>query len=224
MTLTADEMFGRAASGLPCWMGYSDGSRAALPTARWMGGAAASQEDLAADHEMLRHCVGPTLDLGCGPGRLTESLVRRGVSSLGVDTSRKAVDLTVGRGGRAVLRDLFDALPDAGRWASVLLADGNIGIGGDPVRLLRRAAELIRPDGTVIAEVDAPGSNHVIEQSVRWETDTTFGEWFAWARVSVDATADLAHAAGLTVVDVAPVHGRYFARMSLADHQFVNSR
>jgi hypothetical protein len=36
----------------------------------------------------------------------------------------------------------------------VLLMDGNIGIGGDPADLLRRCAELVRPDGLVLVEVD----------------------------------------------------------------------
>ena len=216
MTVTADEMFRRASAGLPCWMGHADGSREALPIARWMGGEASSIEDRAVDASLLGHCSGSTLDLGCGPGRLTEGLVRRGISALGVDTSREAVDMTVGRGGRAVLRDLFEPLPNAGEWECVLLADGNVGIGGDPVRLLRRAAELIRPDGAVIAEVDGPGTALVQPKTVRWETETMAGDWFAWASVSVDATADLARAAGLTVVDIVPLHGRYFARMENA--------
>ncbi|MGA9869643.1 MAG: methyltransferase domain-containing protein [Rhodococcus sp. (in: high G+C Gram-positive bacteria)] len=216
MTVTADDLFSRASSGLPCWMGRSDGSRESLPTDRWMGGDASSDEDRSADLSMIGQCSGPTLDLGCGPGRLTEGLARRGISALGVDTSRKAVDLTVGRGGNAVLRDLFEPLPHAGEWSCVLLADGNIGIGGDPVRLLRRAAELIRPDGAVIAEVEPPGADHVQPQTVRWETDTLVGDWFAWASVSVNATAGLARAAGLVVVDIAPIHGRYFARLESA--------
>ncbi|WP_072806255.1 methyltransferase domain-containing protein [Rhodococcoides yunnanense] len=213
MTVTADELFRRASSGLPCWMGNPDGTREPLPIARWMGGDASSMEDRAADRTMIGQCTGPTLDLGCGPGRLTEGLARRGISALGVDTSREAVDLTVGRGGRAVLRDLFEPLPRAGEWSCVLLADGNIGIGGDPVRLLRRAADLIRPDGAVIAEVDAPGAARFQKRTVRWETDTMVGDWFAWASVSTAAIADLARTAGLTVVDIAPMHGRYFARM-----------
>ncbi|MDV7991307.1 methyltransferase domain-containing protein [Rhodococcus sp. IEGM 1374] len=221
MSVTADTLFNRAAAGLPCWIGDSDGSRQQLPTERWMGGSASSAEDRRADHAMLSHCTGPTIDLGCGPGRLTEALARRGVSALGVDTSRAAVDLTIGRGGNAVLRDLFEPLPDTGNWSCVLLADGNIGIGGDPVRLLRRAADLLAPHGAVIVEVDAPSDTGIRHRTVRWETDTMVGDWFAWSSVSADATADLAGAAGLRVVDVAPIHGRWFAQMTLAP--FTNS-
>ncbi|MDP9442781.1 MAG: hypothetical protein M3P34_11540, partial [Actinomycetota bacterium] len=53
---------------------------------------------------------------------------------------------------------VFGALPGEGRWATALLIDGNIGIGGDPVALLRRVAELLRPAGVVLVELDAPGA------------------------------------------------------------------
>lgn len=214
MTVTADTLFRRAAVGLPCWMADSDGTRSQLPTARWMGGAASSTADRRADESMISGCCGPTIDLGCGPGRLTEAITKRGVTALGVDTSRAAVDLTIGRGGRAVLRDIFDPLPDTGNWACVLLADGNIGIGGDPVRLLRRAAELLAPGGTIVAELDAPGDTAIRHRTIRWETDTTVGDWFAWSSVGPDATTDIARAAGLTVLDIAPIGRRWFARMS----------
>ena len=44
--------------------------------------------------------------------------------------------------------------PATGRWQTVLLADGNVGLGGDPRRVLRRAAELLRRGGRCIAEFD----------------------------------------------------------------------
>ena len=98
----------------------------------------------------------------------------------------------------------------------MLLADGNIGIGGDPVRLLRRAADLLAPHGAIIAEVDEPSDSGIRHRTVRWETDTMVGDWFAWSSVSADATADLARAAGLQMVDVAPIDGRWFAQMTPA--------
>ena len=43
------------------------------------------------------------------------------------------------RGGAALRRDVFAPLPGEGRWYTALLADGNVGIGGDPVALLQPA-------------------------------------------------------------------------------------
>ena len=62
------------------------------------------------------------------------------------------------RGGAALRRDVFDTLPGEGRWETALLADGNVGIGGDPVALLRRLREVLDPRGRVVAEVAAPGT------------------------------------------------------------------
>ena len=50
-------------------------------------------------------------------------------------------------GALALHRDVFATVPGTGRWARVLLADGNIGIGGDPDALLSRVAELLKPPG-----------------------------------------------------------------------------
>ena len=89
------------------------------------------------EHEVLARCVGPTLDVGCGPGRLTAALAERGQVALGIDVVGDAVGQTLQRGGSALRRSVFDPVPGEGRWRTVLLADGNVGIGGDPVALLR---------------------------------------------------------------------------------------
>jgi hypothetical protein len=82
------------------------------------------------------------------------ALGERGVPALGIDITTYAVWLARSSGALALHRDVFAPVPGAGRWARVLLADGNIGIGGDPVVLLRRAGELLRPGG--LALVPAP--------------------------------------------------------------------
>ncbi|WP_410791688.1 DUF2064 domain-containing protein [Kribbella sp. C-35] len=106
------------------------------------------------DRLALSRCEGPVLDIGCGPGRIVTALAERGIPALGVDVSPRAVSLTTSRGAAALHRPVQDRLPGEGRWGSVLLMDGNIGIGGDPADLLRRCAELVRPDGLVLVEVD----------------------------------------------------------------------
>jgi len=106
------------------------------------------------DRLALSRCEGPVLDIGCGPGRIVTALAERGIPALGVDVSPRAVSLTTSRGAAALHRPVQDRLPGEGRWGSVVLMDGNIGIGGDPADLLRRCAELVRPDGLVLVEVD----------------------------------------------------------------------
>jgi len=128
-----------------------DGGLERHDVARWVAAADA------VDRRLLARCAGPTIDLGCGPGRLVAALGERAVPALGVDVSAVAVAMTRARGGLAVRRDvLAGGLPGEGRWACALLADGNVGIGGHPRRLLRRVAGLVAGGGVLLVEVDAP--------------------------------------------------------------------
>ena len=77
--------------------------------------------------------------------------------ALGVDSSPRAVAEARARGAIALCRSVFDPLPGEGRWGSVVLLDGNVGIGGDPVALLARARRLMAPGGVALVEVEPPG-------------------------------------------------------------------
>ena len=112
----------------------------------------------ASDQAVLAHCVGPTIDVGCGPGRMSAHLSRMGRLALGVDLVRDAVHQAVERGATALHRDVFAPLPGEGRWQTALLADGNVGIGGDPVALLRRLRAVISEDGRVVVDLTPPGT------------------------------------------------------------------
>lgn len=109
----------------------------------------------AGDATVLQRCVGRVLDIGCGAGRLVEALAGRGHHVLGIDVCPSAVITTVRRGGSALSRSVFEPLPDEGRWGTALLIDGNIGIGGDPQRLLRRVRDLVREEGILLVETAA---------------------------------------------------------------------
>nr|WP_221471998.1 methyltransferase domain-containing protein [Amycolatopsis umgeniensis] len=169
--------------GHRCWLELATGERVDLPVDRW------TAIPCDGDEVLLDACDGPTLDVGCGPGRLTAALSERGVASLGVDISATAVRLTHARGAVALRRDVFDPVPGEGRWRHVLLADGNIGIGGDPLRLLARMAELVADGGTVLVELDPPGRG-VRQDQVRLGPDGV--GWFTWAWVGAEAIAGLA--------------------------------
>ena len=129
-------LYERALTGERCWVRHEDGRMQALPVHSWLGGRGA---DHMFDRAVVGMCQGPTIDLGCGPGRLVAHLVRRGIPALGVDQSATAVQLARRSGAPALHRDVFGPLPGTGRWHTVLLADGNVGLGGDPPRILARA-------------------------------------------------------------------------------------
>jgi len=182
--------FDAALRGAPARMVRSDGVEVVLAVQRWHADAAGD------DAWLLARCTGPVVDLGCGPGRLVVALARRGIPALGVDVSAAAVARCRARGAAVLRRDVFAALP--GRWDHVLLADGNIGIGGDPARLLRRAAALLRPGGTVLVETD-PDPAACWAGTARLRTPEGIGPALTWAVVGADALREVAAPVGLEV-------------------------
>ncbi|WP_034385338.1 class I SAM-dependent methyltransferase [Herbidospora cretacea] len=199
----------RAGRG-PLFLRRADGRRFPLDVERWCAVADA------ADWSVLARCRGAVLDVGCGPGRLVAALAEQGHRTLGVDISPAAVAGTRRRGGTALCRSVFDPLPGAGRWTTALLVDGNIGIGGDPVALLRRMAELTAPDGRLIAEADpAEVDEH---HEVRLDDGRGgLGSPFRWARVGPAALVRHAASAGWSPVDEWSAAGRRFVELVSAD-------
>ncbi|MFJ3923326.1 class I SAM-dependent methyltransferase [Streptomyces sp. NPDC090022] len=182
----------RAGRG-PLYLRRADGWLLPLDVARWCA------EPDEADATVLARCRGPVLDIGCGPGRLVAALARLGRPALGVDVMPAAVERTVRAGGSALCRSVFDPLPCEGRWGTVLLMDGNIGIGGDPVALLRRAAGLTAPDGALLVEVAAADVDERVEVRLDDGSGTgTRGTPFPWARVGTRALGLHAAEAGWT--------------------------
>jgi SAM-dependent methyltransferase len=157
-------------------------------------------------------CDDATIDIGCGPGRLVAELAARRIPAMGIDVSSEAVRQTRVRGALALRRDVFGVIPGHGRWAYALLADGNLGIGGDPVRLLRRLREVLTPDGMVIAEVAAPGTGFVRERR-RLRVEGRLSAHFEWAVVGRDVIDEVAELAGMRVLETRAVGGRHAASM-----------
>lgn len=182
------------------------GTRHRLPIDRWSGRLTA------ADLALLDRCSGPTLDIGCGPGRLTAALHARGIAALGIDIAGRAVEIANQRGGVAVRRDVFSALPGEGRWSRLLLADGNIGIGGDPIRLLCRCRELLADDGRLLVDLAPPGTGYA-RHRVRLAHDDRVSAWFGWSWLDPSALKRMAEPAGLQVAEVWRQDGRWQAEL-----------
>jgi hypothetical protein len=133
-----------------------------------------------------------------------------GKRGLGIDLSPVAVEIARGRGAEAINASLWSRIP--GLWSTVLLLDGNIGIGGAPITLLRRAGELLAPGGAILVEVDPPGAP-TQRVRVRLEAPDVVSEWFRWARVGVDGVPGIARRAGFSVETVRALAGRTFVTL-----------
>jgi SAM-dependent methyltransferase len=201
-----DTVFTTAAAGRPVsfTLHHPHGGSQRFDPAAWF------RDHLPGDRSLLDRCTGPTLDVGCGPGRLAGALARTGRPALGIDISATAVHHARRRGATALRRDVFGPLPGTGRWHHLLLADGNIGIGGDPVALLSRVARLLRPGGRVVADVAPPGAGLVTHRLVL-ECGTLRSDPFPWTVVGADAVHGVASGTGLRLDAVHEADGRWFA-------------
>jgi len=207
--LPATLAFASALRGAPCHVHGLATMPQPLPVATWAADADPSDEML------LDHCRGATLDVGCGPGRMSLQLARRGHPALGIDVTEAAVDAARTRGAMAMVRDVFGPLPAEGRWDTVLLADGNIGIGGEPTDLLARGRDLLSRGGRVVVDVAAPGIG-VRRRWLRLETPDGLSTAFRWAFVGADAIGFLAGTAGLRLDGLHVHDGRWFAVLGKA--------
>ena len=172
------------------------------------------------DASLIERCSGPTLDVGSGPGRLAVALAERGVPTLGIDVAPHAVRIARSAGSLTLLRDVFGRVPGTGRWTVVLLADGTIGIGGDPSALLRpggRAARAVRP-GAGRGAAAGPGAATRTGQAAALprRAGQQAGDWFPWAQVGADQLSGIAAEAGLPVAETWSCGGRWFATLARA--------
>lgn len=209
MALPFEVLFASALRGDPCTVEGLGGEKL-LPVGAWADEADAS------DRVLLGHCHGPTIDIGCGPGRMCAELARAGRVALGIDLVAEAVAQTRERGASALQRDVFGPVPGEGRWQTALLADGNVGIGGEPVRLLSRIHRLLRRDGRVVVDV-APHGIGLRQRWVRLQTREGVTPPFRWALVGADVIGELALEAGFASTALREHDARWFAIIAKED-------
>jgi SAM-dependent methyltransferase len=188
---------------------YPDGTRVKVPVDDWRGPL------LPGDASVLDRCTGATLDVGCGPGRLTTTLRGRGVAALGIDVNSDAVRLARQAGAMAHRCSVFGPVPRAGRWDTVLLVDGNIGIGGVPVVLLRRVAGLLAATGQALVEVEGPAASSR-RTRLRLACGSQVSHPFPWAHLALRDVDGAAALAGLRLDETWQSAQRWFVSLRRA--------
>ncbi|MDQ1631971.1 MAG: hypothetical protein QOC80_1943 [Frankiaceae bacterium] len=203
------ELYAGALDGTALYRRFADGRLVPVPTRQWTGGLRPGDESL------LARCPGSTLDVGCGPGRLTVALQQRGRAALGIDISPRALTLARAAGAQVLARDVFGDVPGVGGWTRLLLADGNVGIGGDVGRLLSRCAELLRPGGVVFLELPAAPTAALgisgDDTAIRLEDAAgRVSSWFRWSEPDAAGVRRAAAGTGLRQVAAWTAAGRSF--------------
>ncbi len=131
---------------------------------------------------------GRVLDIGCGSGRLTVELERRGWQAVGIDTHAGRLDQARARSSEVEwrLEDMDSPLRFRDGELDAVVSRCSMMIGADPVATLREVRRVLRPGGVVLTAIWAePGQNR----------------WFAEPRAAVadalgDAQAQFARAFG----------------------------
>jgi SAM-dependent methyltransferase len=203
-------IFDHLYAGSPVRCDASDERVIHLEPMRW----SARADDI--DQLVVSRCRGPVLDIGGGPGRMVQALSEAGVPALGVDISAAAVRGTRSRGALAIQARLSERLPAEGRWETVLLMDGNIGIDGNVGDLLERCRDLLVPGGAIIVEVDPRPAWHQTRRVRLTADDSGCSAELMWTRTGAAAVRRLAGRLDLLVVEEWTAGSRAFLSLQSA--------
>jgi SAM-dependent methyltransferase len=108
------------------------------------------------ERQAARYVKGRVLDIGCGGGRWSLYLQKKGHGVLGIDYSPLAVKVCKLRGLRNVLvKSISEVDSSLGKFDTILMIGNNFGLFGGRKRarqLLRRFYNMTSPDARIIAE------------------------------------------------------------------------
>ena len=108
------------------------------------------------EKKALKYVKGKVLDLGCGAGRHTLYLQKKGFDVLGIDSSPLAIKVCRKRGlKKARVLDIKDLGPETGIFDTILMLCNNFGLFGDEKKakiLLKMFLKITGKDAVIITE------------------------------------------------------------------------
>lgn len=100
------------------------------------------------------------LDVGCGPGRVTQFLSSRGSRCMGLDASARSVRIMTDRCGRPGAVADNPALPVKDSVADVVISDGVLHHTGNSFGSFQENCRVLRPGGRMYVAVYKPGGRY----------------------------------------------------------------
>ena len=117
--------------------------------------------------ELLPRGAAKALDVGCGEGRLTRELSRRGLDAVGIDVAPRLVELAQVRDARGEYRvATAERLPFDDASFDLVVAFNVLMSVDDPARAIDEAGRVLRPGGHLCASVV-----HPLASSGEWQDD-----------------------------------------------------
>lgn len=164
------------------------------------------------ERSLLRTARGPLVDIGCGPGRMLVAAAELGLAACGVDSNSLAAEHARKQGATVFQQSVFDPLP--GSFQTLLLLDGNIGIGGDPQALLKHLHTMAAPGARLIVETDQLLTLEARYQAILVDSAGRSSETFDWARLGAEPLQRHAANAGWSLVNSLEHGGRRISVLS----------
>lgn len=118
----------------------------------------------------LKFARGRVLDIGCGAGRHSLYLRRKGLRVTALDSSRLVATIASARGVRDVrVASACNSLPFRdGEFDTALLFGNNLGLCGSPLqvrRMLRQLHRITSSRGRILATTRAPGTSDAVDRA-----------------------------------------------------------
>lgn len=175
------------------------------------------------EKDALQFAKGKILDVGCGAGRHTLYLQKKGFDVTGIDFSPLAIKTCKARGCKKVkVMDVFKAKFKPNSFDTILLFGNNLGIGGSLTgvkKLLKKLKSLIKPHGhLLLTSMDVTKTTKEIHQNyhqrnqkagryigivkIRIEYKDLISDWFQWAHVEPEVLQKIAKETGWNIKQI----------------------